>query len=695
MHKWLSLFTEDLSILESRLIEAEKSWEAFHFSKDKSAVKYSVSEEILTGWERSKRLSSGEENELLSSKVNETIQSQKGLYDLVERFMYDLAEGLILEDTELNLYNKELYMIHGIIINKEGKDLQFQEINGKSMREEEAGSTAVSLSLLYKKLYQTMGYENYNPSFHDKCIAATPLLDENGYVYGVLSLEHPISPWWKYSMGLLSSTTNIDFQIIKEKKVNSEMLNQINYYEVACDNIEQAIVITDKDGRIRSTNKAAESVFEKSQTMLSGYNVSQFWAKENPFHGSLVEGKISTVARELELPNGKNKMIIGKTIPILEGKKEIKGSIGILKENRIIMKNAGKNNLQARYTFDDIIGNSKPIREVIELSQAAAKLGSNVLIQGESGTGKELFAQSIHNHSENHNGPFVAVNCTAIPNSLLESELFGYEGGAFTGAKKEGSRGKFELAQGGSIFLDEINSMPMDMQAKILRTIEMKTVTRVGGTSVIPIDVRIIAATNEDLWKSVKRETFREDLFYRLNVISVTLPSLRERKEDIDLFVQAKMKSLIYTTRRSTTISAGGMEILKQYDYPGNVRELENILERSTVLAAAKNAYVITEEDLCSYGGIKDFMNEIVDKKEDRLTFVQGKNEWLLSEDNSKWISPEKPAGSSIEEAEEIAIRNAIEYAEGNITNAAKRLGISRNTLYRKMKIYELEYKKS
>jgi transcriptional regulator with PAS, ATPase and Fis domain len=540
-----------------------------------------------------------------------------------------------------------------------------------------------------------MGYENYHPKFHDKCISATPLIDKNGRVYGVLSLEHPISPWWKYSMSLLSATNNIDFQIIKERKVEDKAFNLVNYYEVACDNIEQAIVITDKEGRITHTNKAAEVVLEKDRNVLNQCNVSELWPSDNPFVDSINEGKISTVAREIELEHGKIKMLIGKTIPVLDNDKKIKGSIGILKENKTTIKSATNNNLRARYTFDDIIGNSKAIREVVELAQAAAKLGSNVLIQGESGTGKELFAQAIHNHSENHDGPFVAVNCTAIPNSLLESELFGYDGGAFTGAKKEGSRGKFELAQGGSIFLDEINSMPMDMQVKILRTIQMKTVTRVGGTGVIPIDVRIIVATNEDLWELVKQGKFREDLYYRLNVISFTVPPLRDRREDIDLFVRTKMKNLIYTTKWATTISAGGMDILRNYDYPGNVRELENILERSTVLAAAKNAYVITEEDLCTYGGIKDHMRGLQNVNENEVTEAWGEkidpfvNEMPAYRDRDKYL------GSSIEEAEENAIRNALQLSEGNITIAAKTLGISRNTLYRKMKIYGLDNSKS
>lgn len=698
MHKWLSLFTEDLSVLENRLIEAQESWEAFHFPKDYEHRKCSVNGEILDGWKRSKSLSGQEKNELCSMKSNESIETldiENKLYDVVKRFMSDLAGGLLLENTELNLYNEELYMIHSIIVNKNGKDIQLQDAKGRSMREERVGATAVSLCLFYNRLYQTMGYENYHPKFHDKCISATPMIDKNGRVYGVLSLEHPISPWWKYSLSLLSATNNIDFHVIKEKKVEGEAFNLVNYYEIACDNIEQAIIITNKEGRITRTNRAAEVVFEKNRDTLNQSNVRELWLSDNPFLHSLNEGQISTVAREIELEPGKTKMLIGRTLPVFDKKKGIRGSIGILRENKTTIKSATNNNLRARYTFDDIIGNSKAIREVVELAQAAAKLGSNVLIQGESGTGKELFAQAIHNHSENHNGPFVAVNCTAIPNSLLESELFGYDGGAFTGAKKEGSRGKFELAQGGSIFLDEINSMPIDMQVKILRTIQMKTVTRVGGTGVIPIDVRIIVATNEDLWELVKQGKFREDLYYRLNVISFTVPPLRERREDIDLFVRTKMKNLIYTTKWTTTISAGGMDILKNYDYPGNVRELENILERSTVLAAAKNAYVITEEDLCTYGGIKDHMNGTLSVKEDEVTEELWQKEGPLISEIPDYGDMGKSAGSSIEEAEENAIRYALQLSERNITNAAKALGISRNTLYRKMKIYGLDNKKS
>lgn len=309
------------------------------------------------------------------------------------------------------------------------------------------------------------------------------------------------------------------------------------------------------------------------------------------------------------------------------------------------------------------------------------------MVQGESGTGKELFAHAIHNESPNCDGPFVAVNCAAIPSSLLESELFGYESGAFTGAKKEGHAGKFETASGGTIFLDEISSMPYDMQAKILRTVQMKTITRVGGSKVIPINTRIIAATNVDLWELVKSGNFREDLYFRLNVMSIVVPPLRERKEDISLIVDVKKKEIIKRISWGAEISNGGMCLLKSYDYPGNVRELENILERCYVLAAAKNEYIITEKDLMSYRGIQEFFQP-------NNSIKTGCNEEKSDQEKAANKDLLQVGGTRIAEIERELINDAMETYDGNITAVAQELGIARTTLYRKMKKYNITFSK-
>lgn len=232
------------------------------------------------------------------------------------------------------------------------------------------------------------------------------------------------------------------------------------------------------------------------------------------------------------------------------------------------------------YTLDDIKGNSNIILTLKKRIKSIAKSNSTVLITGESGTGKELFAQAIHNESKHSSGPFVAVNCAGIPETLLESELFGYEEGAFTGARKGGKPGKFELANGGTLFLDEIGDMPLHLQAKLLRVLQERTVERIGSLSPIPLDVRIIAATNKNLEDEVENKKIREDLYYRLNVIPIQIPPLRERIEDIELLAMFFLNKFAQTLGKNISgFSPLALELLKSYPWPGNIRELENVIE--------------------------------------------------------------------------------------------------------------------
>lgn len=237
-------------------------------------------------------------------------------------------------------------------------------------------------------------------------------------------------------------------------------------------------------------------------------------------------------------------------------------------------------------SFEDIIGESAIIKNTISLAKSVSITDANIMILGESGTGKELFARAIHLNSKRGNGPFVAVNCSAVPDALLESEFFGYEKGAFTGANKTGKQGLFELAIGGSIFLDEIGELPIHLQAKILRVIQEKRIRRIGGQEEIPIDVRIISATHRNLALMVKEKTFREDLYYRLNVIPVNIPPLRERKEDIEILAKYFIKILGKSAGKpNLEITQDALQILQEYSWPGNIRELQNVIERAIIFA--------------------------------------------------------------------------------------------------------------
>ncbi|TLX70843.1 PAS domain-containing protein [Labilibacter sediminis] len=319
--------------------------------------------------------------------------------------------------------------------------------------------------------------------------------------------------------------------------------------------------------------------------------------------------------------------------------------------------------MHARYSFDDIIGKSRLMRQVIDYAKTISNSPSTILIEGESGTGKEVFAQSIHNASNRNKNSFVAINCAAIAENLIESELFGYDDGAFTGAKKGGHPGKFELANNGTLFLDEIGDMKPDMQVKLLRAIQESSITRVGGNKVIPIDVRIIAATNKNLQQEVENGNFRMDLYYRISVIPLLIPSLRERKGDLPSLIRffLNQKSL----KLQKNIPPMGYSTLQQlldYDWPGNVRELENYIEQ-----------------LVNFDGkitLERYQNQ--------------KKETQKAEPTPTNYSENIISTLSLKEMEKRHIIKALTDNNGNMSQTAKILEISRNTLYLKMKKYQI-----
>ncbi len=308
----------------------------------------------------------------------------------------------------------------------------------------------------------------------------------------------------------------------------------------------------------------------------------------------------------------------------------------------------------------DIIGESPPIQEVKDKSLLAAKTASNILITGESGTGKEVIAYFIHQASPRASGPFIKVNCAAIPPDLFESELFGYESGAFTGARTEGKPGKFEMAHGGTILLDEIGELPLSMQAKLLRVLQERTVDRLGGTKTIPVDFRLIAATNRDLSELIKEDKFRIDLYFRINVFNILAPSLRQMKTDIPLIAHhllSQLKSEI--SWGPSGISKEAIELLKGYAWPGNVRELRNVMEKASIISRGN---MIRPEDL--------------PEQVRHCTDAGPRTDDPPLEGNLRQI---------LEETERKVIENVLRSVQGNKTKAAEILGMHRTSLYDKL----------
>lgn len=320
-------------------------------------------------------------------------------------------------------------------------------------------------------------------------------------------------------------------------------------------------------------------------------------------------------------------------------------------ENTLLRKK-----LNRQYEFHDIISKNPKMREILDLAAEVSSLRSTVLIRGESGTGKELVARAIHYSGDRASKPFVAVSCAALAETLLESELFGYEKGAFTGAA-ERKKGKFELADGGTIFLDEIGDIPPKLQADLLRVLQERSFYRLGGTEEVRVDVRVIAATHQDLQQAVQEGRFRDDLYYRLNVIEVRIPPLRERREDIPLLARHFVDRLSHELGKEIGgLTEGAMKVLIDHQWPGNVRELENAIERAIVTCRTGN---ITEDDLG----------------------------FLVGNGNARHATvPDLP----LADLERLAIEAALRRTGGNVKEAAQRLGIDRSTLYEKIKRYEV-----
>jgi transcriptional regulator with PAS, ATPase and Fis domain len=321
----------------------------------------------------------------------------------------------------------------------------------------------------------------------------------------------------------------------------------------------------------------------------------------------------------------------------------------------------GESNWPYQYTLADIIGRSPEILRARELALQAAQAGSSVLLTGESGTGKELFAHAIHSASSRRDFPFVPVDCSAIPSELLEAELFGYAPGAFTGASKRGKPGKFELAHGGTIFLDEIGEMPLEMQAKLLRVLQERRIVPVGGVTSKPVDFTVIAATSRDLESMVAQGRFRRDLFYRLDVIRIVIPSLRERPEDIPLLIEHYWQRKSKELGKEAKLSPGALQVLEMYSWPGNIRELLNLLERVLV-------------------GVTKSVIEPRDLPMELAQDLGGPSAYF----------PRFHLPTILAEAERQTLDRALRQAHGNRRKASELVGLPRATFYRKLKSYGL-----
>ena len=439
-----------------------------------------------------------------------------------------------------------------------------------------------------------------------------------------------------------------------------------NFKDIILDSITDGVFCVDKEWKITFFNKAAERITSVSREDAIGRNCWEI------FHASICE-KDCALKRTIQT----NQPVINKAIYIIDAtgrRVPVSISTAVLRDDHgeviggietfrdLSAEEELRKELAAKYSFADIIGRSPEMQRLFAILPRVADSDSTVLITGPSGTGKELVARAIHNLSARRDKPFVAVNCAALPDTLLESELFGYKAGAFTDARAD-KPGRFALAEGGTIFLDEIGDISPAMQSKLLRVLQDKVYEPLGATEPVKADVRILAATNKDIEKLVEKGIFREDLYYRINIVKLELPPLRQRKEDIPLLIEHFVDKFNRLANKNIAgVSQEAMAILMDYDYPGNVRELENIIEHAFVL--------------CSGGLIKP---------EHLPSRLRGSREAAASISGGPM---------TLKALEAIHIADALRRHKGNRTAAAKELGINPSTLYRKLKSLQIDVPK-
>ncbi|MCC5911851.1 MAG: sigma-54-dependent transcriptional regulator [Clostridiaceae bacterium] len=488
-----------------------------------------------------------------------------------------------------------------------------------------------------------------------------PVRDEEGNIIGAVAIFRDIS-----------EVMDLTYQIYKLKEMQS-LLEGIFH------STQDAITVCDEKGIGVLINPAYTRVTGLTEKDVIGKSAAVDIAEGESIHLQVIKTKKPVKSTRLKVGPQKKDVLAHAAPIIVDG--ELRGSVGVLHDLTEIKKLNDElmtakqiiRKLESNYTFDDIIARDKEMIRAVEKAKQAAVTPATILLRGESGTGKELFAHAIHSLSQRKYNQFIRVNCAAISEGLLESELFGYVEGAFTGARKGGKRGVFEEAHGGTIFLDEIGEIPISTQAKLLRVLQEREITRVGSTKSMTIDVRVITATNAPLEKAIEEGKFRKDLYYRLNVIPIEIPSLRNRKKDLQPLVKNIINKFNQEYGRNVEgITEEALETLMKYEWPGNVRELQNYIGRAFINMKYSDNYIEAEN-------LPQFFDKHI-KTEYEKTQV---TEEFDDEENLKEV---------VEKVEKLHIEKVLQKHHGNRTVAAKVLNISIRSLYYKIEKYNIQH---
>ncbi|MDN8543913.1 sigma-54-dependent Fis family transcriptional regulator [Erwinia sp. ACCC 02193] len=613
-----------------------QGWHSFTGGKQPGWMRQS----ILHSWQRSRALNIDPETfSYISPSPDELAAILEQNAEMIQ-VARSIMENLLAynPDGHINLTDAD-----GVTLYYCGADLTPV---GSILREEVLGTNCTARCLIEQRLVYVLSGENWKLDLrrrHRQC-AAAPVRDKNGKLAGVLTLTATPDKFNTHTLGTVQAAAETIGQQLQLRHLLAEQQSIL-------ETLNEGVIVCDRHGSIKTLNRYARQIFCGLDPEAGSID-----ALLRPQDVSLLSLPFCNDRELLFMPGGKEPVsCLVSLMPAPDG-----GRVLSLRENQRIRAITRRvMGVSASYTFDMIRGYSLPLQQAIQQARASSRTDSTVLLTGESGTGKELFAQAIHNAGPRQQEPFVALNCGALPRDLVQSELFGYADGAFTGSRRGGSAGKFELADGGTLFLDEIGEMPLEAQTSLLRVIQESEVVRIGAAHPLKVNVRIIAATHCNLSDAVEKGAFRRDLYYRLNVVSLNIPPLRERREDIPGLVNTFIQALCNRLKRiAPAVSPQAMACLQAWQWPGNVRELENLVERMVNLCEGME---ISQQD--------------------------------LPEEMRQGDPVAQPASgqASLHEKERQHVLEVLSANKGNMRQSARLLGISRTALYNKLNQWQVD----
>ncbi|HLA04621.1 MAG TPA: sigma-54-dependent Fis family transcriptional regulator [Syntrophales bacterium] len=619
--------------------------------------------EVASSWQRCRNLRVdpfGHENlDIKGHELKERLRLANHLVTIARPYMHNLYNYVKGSGFQVVLSDKDGFLLEAIgdpeIIKK---TRQIQLSPGGNWSEAIKGTNAIGTCLLEGKPIQVFAREHYCQPNHFLTCSASPIFNPDGLLLGALDITGDHKAHNSHTLALIVAAVNAIENQLRLHKATNKLYMAYKFSNTLLESTTDGIISIDSTGIITQLNSCGAKILGINPRDSIGKHAEVVFKKSSAILQALSSG---TEYREQEIVVDEyGKKLSHSVTPLRDDLGNSIGALAVLKE--VKEKHIAKRNVapSAKYVFEDIFGESESVSKAVQWAKIASKSPSTVLLTGESGTGKELFAQAIHNGSPRKDRPFIAINCAALPETLIESELFGYEEGSFTGSKKGGQIGKFELANCGTIFLDEVGDIPLFTQVKLLRVIQEKKISRIGSANETAVDIRIIAATHKDLKEEVHKGNFRKDLYYRLNVITICIPPLRDRMDDLALLAKHFVNKLsTKLVKKNISIADDFIEKIKSYSWPGNIRELENAIERAINLV--EDGGSITSEFLF-------FDASPPARTDERITEIK-----------------------SLKEIEKDTIVNALNLYKGNILKVSAKLGIGRNTLYRKIKEYDIK----